>query len=223
MGSEKASVSASEEDFAMNIQLQNITKSYNENVVFKDYSLTLYPGKCHVLMGPSGCGKTTLLRLMMGLEKPDCGSIRGIPEHISSVFQEDRLCEEFSAIENVALVLKPENQMKKSPRSFPWIHNKKRSSRSEIVQHLNEIGLHENLNQPVREFSGGMKRRVAIVRAVMAQSDMLFLDEPFKGLDSATKELALAYFLAHTQGKTSLVVTHEDAEAQRLNGIRILL
>jgi NitT/TauT family transport system ATP-binding protein len=113
--------------------------------------------------------------------------------------------------------------MKKSPRSFSWIHNKKRSSRSEIVQHLNEIGLHENLNQPVREFSGGMKRRVAIVRAVMAQSDMLFLDEPFKGLDSATKELALAYFLAHTQGKTSLVVTHEDAEAQRLNGIRILL
>jgi NitT/TauT family transport system ATP-binding protein len=182
----------------MNIQISHLSKSYGSKAVLMDLSLTLSEGCCHVLMGPSGCGKTTLLRLIMGLEGADCGTITGLPERMSAVFQEDRLCEDFSAIDNVALVLK---------RGFP---------KAEIETHLRAIGLTGDLHQPVREYSGGMKRRVAIVRAVMAQSELLLLDEPFKGLDPDTKELAIAYFLRHTKGKTCLVVTHDAEEADRL-------
>jgi NitT/TauT family transport system ATP-binding protein len=182
----------------MNIQISHLSKSYGSKAVLMDLSLTLSEGCCHILMGPSGCGKTTLLRLIMGLEGADCGTITGLPGRMSAVFQEDRLCEDFSAIDNVALVVK---------RGFP---------KTEIETHLRAIGLIGDLHQPVREYSGGMKRRVAIVRAVMAQSDLLLLDEPFKGLDPDTKELAIAYFLRHTKGKTCLVVTHDAKEADRL-------
>lgn len=182
----------------MNLCLNHIKKSYGNHTVLQDVSLTFEEGKCHVIMGPSGCGKTTLLRLLMGFEKPDEGTITGLPSHMSAVFQEDRLCEDFSAIENVSLVLK------------------KGFSRSEIESHLKAIGLDGNLNQPISEYSGGMKRRVAIVRAVLADAELLFLDEPFKGLDDATRDLALQYFLTHTKGKTSIVVTHNEEEGKML-------
>lgn len=182
----------------MNICIKNLKKSYDEKKVLTDLSLEFREGTCSIIMGPSGCGKTTLLRILMGFEKQDAGIISGLPEHISAVFQEDRLCEDFSAVENVGLVL---------PKGF---------SRAEIEAHLKAIGLNGDLNQPVREFSGGMKRRVAIVRAVLAEAELLFLDEPFKGLDTATRNLALHYFIKHTQGKTSIIVTHDEEEAAML-------
>lgn len=182
----------------MNIIVKNLQKSYGEKRVLNNLSLEFEKGKCHVIMGPSGCGKTTLLRILMGFEKQDSGTIEGLPSKMSAVFQEDRLCEDFSAIENVSMVLK------------------KGYSRSEVESNLRAIGLDGDLTQPVLEYSGGMKRRVAIVRAVLAESDLLFLDEPFKGLDTATRDLALRYFLSKTQGKTSIVVTHDEQEARML-------
>ncbi|MBQ0001856.1 MAG: ATP-binding cassette domain-containing protein [Clostridiales bacterium] len=182
----------------MNIKIRNLSKAFGEKQVLQNLSLEFASGKCHVIMGPSGCGKTTLLRILMGFEKQDAGTIEGLPVHKSAVFQEDRLCEDFSAVENVAMVLK---------KGFP---------RSEIAENLRAIGLDGDLNQPVSEYSGGMKRRVAIVRAVLAEADLIFLDEPFKGLDTDTRDLALQYFLSHTKGKTSIVVTHDEKEARML-------
>lgn len=182
----------------MNICINNLQKSFDGKKVLDHLSLEFERGKCHVIMGPSGCGKTTLLRILMGFEKADSGTISGLPEHMSAVFQEDRLCEDFSALENVTLVLK---------KSFP---------RSEITENLRAIGLNSDLNQPVSEYSGGMKRRVAIVRAVLAESDLIFMDEPFKGLDTNTRDLALQYFLSHIKDKTAIVVTHDEKEAQML-------
>lgn len=182
----------------MNICIKNLQKSYGAKEILKHISLELEEGKCHVIMGPSGCGKTTLLRILMGFEKPEAGTIIGIPERMSAVFQEDRLCEDFSALENVSMVIK---------RKIPY---------TEIESNLRAIGLDGDLNQPVSEYSGGMKRRVAIVRAVLAEADLIFMDEPFKGLDAATRDLALRYFLEHTKGKTSIVVTHDENEAKML-------
>jgi NitT/TauT family transport system ATP-binding protein len=86
-----------------------------------------------------------------------------------------------------------------------------------IRQHLSRIGLYDSLDQPVSQLSGGMKRRVAIVRALLADAELLLLDEPFKGLDEATKREVMDYFREQSAGRTSLVVTHDPVEAANLS------
>ena len=117
-----------------------------------------------MLMGPSGIGKTTLLLLLLGLVSPDSGEITGLPEKVSVIFQEDRLCEDFSALSNVAMVLP-------------------RGGEETASALLKALGLEEAMRQPVHTLSGGMKRRVAIARGLAADSPLLLMDEPFKGLD----------------------------------------
>ncbi len=145
-------------------------------------------------MGPCGCGKTTLLNLLMGLIKPDHGSIR-MPSgwKISAVFQENRLLDQMTAAANVALV--------------------SRVKREEIEQLLLRLGIdEESLGHPVSTFSGGMKRRVALARALLADFDVLFLDEPYKGLDVETRKNVMEIVGEYTQGKTVLLVTHDSEE-----------
>ena len=121
--------------------------------------------------------------MLLGLEQPDAGEILGMEgRRKSAVFQEDRLCENASAVSNIRLV-------------NPAL------SKGEAEAMLRELGLGDSLGQPVRTLSGGMKRRVAILRALAAEYDVLFCDEPFKGLDQATKAQVLDYFLARTQAK----------------------
>ena len=87
------------------IRIRNLSKKYGENVIFKDRSFDLEERKTTAIMGKSGLGKTTLLRILMGLEKYDAGSIEGMEnKKISAVFQEDRLCENLPAVTNVAIV-----------------------------------------------------------------------------------------------------------------------
>ena len=151
-------------------------------------------------MGPSGCGKTTLLNLLMGLVPPDDGTISGVPAKKSAVFQEDRLCMCFSAVTNVRMVCS-------------------RKITTEMIEsHLATIGLKDSMHMPVLELSGGMQRRVAIVRAVLAESEIIFLDEPFKGLDAETKQSVMQYVKANTQGKTVVMVTHDEEEAKSMGG-----
>lgn len=149
-------------------------------------------------MGPSGCGKTTLLNILLGLERTDRGTITGLPGRMSAVFQEERLCEDFSAVTNVRLV------------------TGKSVSDEEIARCLSSLGLSGSTHVPVRELSGGMKRRVAIARAVLAEGELLILDEPFKGLDEATRETVAAEMRRRTIGKTVVMVTHDPAEAMMM-------
>jgi NitT/TauT family transport system ATP-binding protein len=183
----------------MEIRIDNLSKSYGDKKVLSGFSAVLKEGECSVLMGPSGCGKTTLLRILMGLEQADGGTVTGVSDRIAAVFQENRLCEDFSPVTNVAMVLN-----RKIPEEI-------------IRQHLSRIGLYDSLDQPVSPLSGGMKRRVAIVRALLADADLLLLDEPFKGLDVETKREVMDYFMEQSAGKTSLVVTHDPAEAANLS------
>lgn len=187
----------------MSIRIEHLSKAYGEKKVLKDFCAEIREGSCNVLMGPSGSGKTTLFRILMGFEQPDGGKVAGMPEHISAVFQEDRLCEDFSAIENVAMVLK------------------RGASKSIIEEQLEQIGLSGSLHQPVSQLSGGMRRRVAIVRALLAEGEIVLLDEPFKGLDEVTKETVIRYFKEHTKGRTTLLITHDRQEAEQLGDYRI--
>lgn len=190
----------------MDIAVEKLSKKYKNKIVLKDFSAVIKEGKTTVIMAPSGMGKTTFIRILSGLEKADSGTIEGIEgKKISMVFQEDRLCSNLNAVSNVRMVCN------------------KSISRKQIYDELAAVGLVGSETQPVSQLSGGMKRRVALVRALMAEYDLLILDEPFKGLDEENKKKVMDYAKRKTKGKTVILVTHEEEEAALMGGEIILL
>ncbi len=186
------------------MKIQHLCKSFDGKMVLDHVSLTLESGGTACLMAPSGRGKTTLLRCIAGLETPDSGQITDLPERIAYVFQEDRLCDGFSAVDNIRLV------------------TGKALGEGEIRRHLEELGLAGSLDQPVRELSGGMRRRVVISRAVCFGADLLLLDEPFKGLDGEARQQTADYILRHRGAAAILCVTHDREDAAALGGADIV-
>lgn len=186
------------------MKIQHLCKSFDGKVVLDHVSLTLESGGTACLMAPSGRGKTTLLRCIAGLETPDSGQIADLPERIAYVFQEDRLCDGFSAVDNIRLV------------------TGKALGEGEIRRHLEELGLAGSLDQPVRELSGGMRRRVVISRAVCFGADLLLLDEPFKGLDDEARQQTADYILRHRGAAAILCVTHDREDDAALGGADIV-
>ena len=181
------------------ISLNHISKSYQGQSVFSDLCLSIPKGEFTAITAPSGYGKTTLLRLLMELEKPDGGTITGLTgQKKSAVFQEDRLCENLSSLTNIRLTAC-------------------KSDETHILTAMEQIGLYDCAKKKVSELSGGMKRRVAILRALLADYDILFLDEPFKGLDKDTKDLVIKYTGQHITGKTVIFTTHVHSEISALH------
>ena len=176
------------------LEISHLTKRFGEKTLFEDLNLTLTAPA--VLWAPSGWGKTTLLRILMGLETPTSGSVQGVGK-VSAVFQEDRLCPQLTAVENVALVLPgPMSQYK-----------------TQIESDFQQLGLDgAALSLPARKLSGGQKRRTALLRALWAESDTLLLDEPFTGMDPETMKKAAALLKARCQDRKVLLATH-DREA----------
>ena len=173
----------------------NICKSFGDNMVLNGFSHDFADEKVTVILGKSGCGKSTLLNILMGIFTPDSGEvIRPDNGKMSAVFQEDRLCENLTASANIRLV------------------TGKRFTKEQIAEELEKIGLSGCGEKPVRTLSGGMKRRVALLRALLADFFLLFLDEPFKGLDSETKQNVMEYCKEKLSGKTVILVTHDDDE-----------
>ena len=179
------------------IQLQNVCKTFDQHPVFINWNQNFKTGMVHVLKGPSGCGKTTLLRMLMGLEIPDSGTITPLQSYRkAAVFQEDRLCENLSAMQNVLMVVR--NQSKKDLLD-------------QLKQDFYQVGL-DDMYQKVSTLSGGMKRRVAILRAMYANADIIFFDEPLKGLDDTTKEKVMLFIKDRIKDKTVFWVTHDVDE-----------
>lgn len=180
------------------IQIRNIYKSFGERKVLENFSMEIPIGKTTAVMGKSGGGKTTLLRIIAGLDKADSGEILNLPENISFVFQEDRLCPDFNAVSNVRFVTGD-----KVPQE-------------EIEETLRALKIRD-IKKTVSEMSGGMARRVSIARALCAPYDMLILDEPFKGLDEELKESVMTFIKGKIQGKTVILVTHDMKEAEMMS------
>lgn len=189
----------------MNLEVSRLKKSYGDRVVLDGFSHTFPGGRITVVEGKSGCGKTTLLRLIAGLERPDGGAIRGVPDGgLSMMFQEDRLPPQLTAAGCLRTVLK------KTPE---------RDDRIDAA--LAALGLSDAPNQPVREFSGGMRRRVALARALLYPSPLVLLDEPFKGLDAATRRAAVDFARPLLAGRTVLLVTHDPEDADAFEALRL--
>lgn len=180
----------------MTIMVDHVSKAFDGRYVLRDVNFEISSENSYVITGPSGIGKTTLLRIILGLTKPDDGRIRLLGDykysHVNAgvVFQEDRLCEDFSAVENVAMV------------------NKKLSARI-AREELEKLLPADALDKPVRELSGGQRRRVCIVRACIIPSDVIIMDEPFTGLDAENRKKCIDY-IKNVKATTPFVVTSHD-------------
>ncbi len=189
----------------MKLILHDISKSFGSLLVLDHISMELDSGQTYCLMGSSGSGKTTLFRMIMGFETPDSGEITGLaPDtRISVVFQEDRLCEDFTPVDNVMMV------------------TGKAYTKAQVRKELCEILPEESIDRPVSTLSGGMKRRTAICRALLAPSDLILMDEPFTGLDEDTKLNVSGYIRKKISGKLLFLSTHHEEDIAALNAIRI--
>lgn len=164
----------------------NLGKSFHDQWIFRHVDHEFFGGEPYVLDTPSGSGKTTFFRCLCGLERPEEGGVSGI-DTFSVQFQEDRLCEDYSVVKNLEMVLGDAAQ-----------------AREILVQLLPE----EALEQPCRELSGGMKRRVSLVRAMEAGAQCVLLDEPFTGLDEENRKKAEDYIRRKTRGRVVMIATH---------------
>ena len=180
----------------MELHIENLCKAFDGRLVLEHVTFTAGTGVTCV-MAPSGAGKTTLLRILLGLERPDSGNFTGNVRW-AAVFQEDRLLEHLDAMGNLRFVLGAA------------------LDETAAGALLTELGLGDTAGKPVREFSGGMKRRLALARALLAPSDALALDEPFTGLDGENRERAIACIRRAAREKPVLLVTHEEADAAGL-------
>ena len=189
------------------IKLENICKSYDEKTVLDNIMAEFPDDSITCIMGESGAGKTTLVRIIAGLENADRGTVSGAGV-VSFDFQEDRIINYISAADNIMLVL--------DKNDFGG-HDKK-TMRKIINENLAEVLKDYPSDKSTGTYSGGMKRRVCLVRAMMKKSDTVILDEPFSGMDEETKILAAEYIKKHRDGRICIVVTHEKSDSGLLDG-----
>lgn len=206
------------------IQIDHISFSYPDKTIFHDFSMEIGQGERICLMGPSGTGKTTLLSLLTGHLQAESGSITCIGTcSISMVFQEDRLCKRASAVQNILLGccrgMMP--QMSFEMRQEENDRFSQIAKRDRVICHLDRVDLAQAADLPAEKLSGGMKRRVCLVRAMLSQSNLVILDEPFTGMDSAHKRQVIDYIDQSLCGRALLMVSHERQDADTL-GARIV-
>ena len=186
------------------IAIDKLCKAFGGKTVLRDFSCELEEGRVTALMAPSGAGKTTLLRILLGLETADSGEITGLSgKRLAAVFQEDRLLEGYDVLTNLRFVCR------------------QRLSDAELSAYAATLLPQNALSQPVCEFSGGMKRRFSLLRALLVPFDLLILDEPFNGLDSENRKKAAALVRNHAQNKILLFAAHTKEDAALL-GAEIL-
>lgn len=190
------------------IELVNVCKKYGEKEILNNLNISFPKDKITVITGPSGVGKTTLLNIISGLDTEYEGNIfwheNVSNKKFSYIFQEDRLIPWLTVYENIEFVLK--SQLNKE------------QIKKVIDKNLKLVKLYNNRNMLPETLSGGMKRRVAIARAFAYESNLLLMDEPFKGLDNDLKKEIIEEFLTiwNNNRRTVILITHDKGEAEAL-------
>ena len=193
------------------IEFKGVGKSFDSVSAFSDISFTVEGDAPVCLMAPSGFGKTTLLRMAACVENPDEGSVKALDvdgsvfaPRISMAFQEDRLIEHLDALANARIAL--------HARDAVW---------DDAPRLLERLGIGDCIGKPARSCSGGQRRRIALARALLTPHDALLLDEPFTGLDDASRTRAARIVRAHERGRVVIVATHDGRDAALL-GARVV-
>ena len=190
------------------LQINNLNKSFGSKQILKSLNFCVNSGEFLSILGPSGCGKTTLLRILIGLEKANDGTIIKENQDISNlhpskrgmgiVFQNYALFENMTVLQNVEYAL---------------LHNKE--IKEKYLKTINDVGLSEHINKRPTSLSGGQQQRVAIARTLAMNPEIILFDEPMSALDVDTR-LSLRAELKHIQkkyGNTMIYITHDQEEA----------
>jgi len=186
----------------MALELIHVYKNFGDKNVFTNLNLSFSEKKVTAVMGPSGSGKSTLINLMLGIYRPDYGELKGFKDkRFSVVFQEDRLLEHKNGINNILFAVRN-----------PKVHE------ARAWELMMDCELSEDAYKKTRDYSGGMKRRLSLCRALISDFDVLILDEPFKGLDEALKPKIMDVVQKHSAYKTVILVTHDKSEAVYFGG-----
>lgn len=181
----------------MSLEIKNLKKSFTDRVIFNDFSQKFENKGIYVIKGDSGVGKTTLLRIIAGLDKEYEGEVIGGGfSNISYAFQEYRLFEQLTAIENL-LVVCPQN---------PTEDDERKAKELLKLLRFND----EDIKLFPRQLSGGMKQRISVARAIMKNSNILILDEPTKELDPELVEILCTLIRNEAEKRLVLLVTHDE-------------
>lgn len=195
------------------VEIKNVSMNYHtldgETLALQNLSFDVYKGEIVVIVGPSGCGKSTALSIISGLIKPSSGKVLingkpvlGTNKFIGYMFQKDNLFEWRNILHNVLIGLEIQDKL-----------NEETKARTEEL--LDIYGLKEFKSHYPSQLSGGMRQRVALIRTLAIEPELLLLDEPFSALDYQTR-LAVADDIGtilKQEKKTAIMVTHDIAEA----------
>jgi phospholipid/cholesterol/gamma-HCH transport system ATP-binding protein len=210
------------------IVVSNLEKRFDQVVVLADIDITIARGDVTVIIGGSGAGKTTLLKILIGLDRPTAGSIRingleitklsereltQVRRRFGMVFQYSALLDSMNVLENVAFPLREHTKLKE------------REIRDRVRDKLAVLGLEGTEQRFPSQLSGGMRKRVALARALMLEPEAILYDEPTSGLDPITSRKVDDLILETRQrfGVTSIVISNDMAGALRIADQVVLL
>lgn len=183
------------------LEIKNLNKSFGDNVVLSDFNLKVEEGERVAIVGKSGSGKTTLLKIISKEIKDFDGQVTIDPGvRISMVFQDNLLFENRTVLENLKFVSEMDSR--------------------ELEKLLLELGLQNTITQKVKNLSGGMKRRVSFLRALLVPADLLLMDEAIREVDSESEDLMIEYLDSHFHG-TIIFVTHSESQVEKLNARKV--
>ncbi len=197
------------------IQIRNVSKSFGENNVLRDFNLTLNKGENIVVLGKSGSGKSVLIKCIIGLIRPDSGTINVLEKNITSLnhneldqirvkigflFQSNALYDSMTVRENLEFPLRRQG-----------IQKSKEQVNELVMEVLTNVGLAHTVDMRPAELSGGMRKRIALARTLILKPEIILYDEPTTGLDPITgREISkLMYELAKKYNTSSIIISHD--------------
>lgn len=198
------------------VKVESLLKKFGNKVVLNSVSFDIKQGEFFSILGPSGCGKTTLLRCLIGIERPESGSIEKNGVDITNanpkdrgmgiVFQNYALFPNMTVYQNIAYALKARKMAKED------IDKK-------VRQIIDDVGLSDHINKKPRQLSGGQQQRVAIARTLVLSPDLVLFDEPMSALDSDIRMQlrALIKEVQKKRGISMVYITHDQEEAFSLS------
>ena len=210
------------------IQIKNLKKSFGENSVLRDFNIDLNEGENIVVLGKSGSGKSVLIKCIIGLVRPDSGSIKVFGDEVPSLthdlldemrvkvgflFQGNALYDSMTVRENLEFPLRRH-----------WIKTTKESVNDLVTEALSNVGLSETIDMMPSELSGGMRKRIALARTLILKPKVILYDEPTTGLDPITsREISNLILALQKKYNTASIIISHDMSCARITANKVVM